>query len=423
MTTKRYYYKIYATTSYWDKAYWDLNNWDYDPYQSWEGDIISEPNFTTNINSGPGKIVVLLRRPFDDFGENVDVTLNRRVEIFVMDNEATNGSLLYAGFISAYAPIIDKGKEYVEVTLMGYAVELSWFMLQDSSGNTALTYTAQDPSNIFKDIIDLYTAQGGTLNYTSSSVALTGLSVTYTFNLNTIKEALDYVIQLCPQKWYYTVSPQNVISLNAPSNITDHKFLIGKNIEYMKPSKDITNVVNDIYFIGGIPAGQSQLYRRYTRSSSTSSYGNKAMKMQDQRVTLTGSSDLLAGRYLDYFQNPLVQTELHIADSNGQDINKGYDIESVKVGQNIAILNLKGSSKAHSNWDTSTWDVTNWDYLSSFITSDILQVQSIDYKPDGIVIQAAVALPYVQKTIAQVTNQLSNYTQATIPVKPTAVTQ
>lgn len=419
MTKKRFAYKIYNTTVNWDEAYWDLDHYDYNASQSWEGDVISEPTFRTTINSGAGECIVKLVRDFDSFGEDVDVILDRQVDIFVYDNEATNGQLLYRGFISGYAPILDNDKEYLEVTLVGYNAELSWKILQDSSGNTGLSYLSKDPSNIFRDIIDKYREQGGILTYDASSIQDTGTTVSYTFNLVTIKDALDKVLNLCPLKWYYYVDPNGKIYLKGPSGVIDHKLYVGKNITSMRPQKRSEDVRNEIYFVGGTPAGQDQLFRKYTRPASITSYGRRSDIIQDQRVTVNATADLISTRSLDYNESPIVRTELEVADNNGENQFKGYDIESIKVGQNITVNNLKSSARDITQWDIAEFDVDKWDYLTNFITADILQINSLTYSSNSIIIEAAARLPDVAKRIEDIERNLDSLALATIPVTPT----
>jgi len=77
---KRYYYKIYDT------------NLKY--VTTWSTDVISDPTFRTVLNGGAGDLTVMLARKYDNFGENVDVALGNRVELWTADNDnLSNNSL------------------------------------------------------------------------------------------------------------------------------------------------------------------------------------------------------------------------------------------------------------------------------------------------------------------------------------------
>jgi hypothetical protein len=192
---------------------------------------------------------------------------------------------------------------------------------------------------------------------------------------------------------------------------------------YMKPERSLENTRNAFYFIGGDPdgdAGLPQLYRKYTRTSSINTYGLREYKSTDTRVTVTGTADIIAGRFLDENSTPMIRTVLKIADSNGEDTNLGYDIESVKPGQTISIENLKSSAKSISLWDQMLWDSSGWDFSVAYITSDVLTVQSVNYTPEYIEIEAVKLLPLVAKRIEDIERNLAALTQTTIPVIPVA---
>ncbi|MHA1842397.1 MAG: hypothetical protein ACTSYW_10525 [Candidatus Heimdallarchaeota archaeon] len=387
--------------------------------EAWEGEVINEPSFRSAINGGPGEIVIQLARKIDSFGEGDDIVLNRKVDIYVYDRDAPQGRLLYQGFIAGYAPILDGAREYIEVTILGYVVEIGQRILKDGAGNTTIEYYSEDPSNIMKDIIEKYKADGGNLDYTDDSIETTGTSVTYKFTCYTIKEALDKLIELTPYDWYWRIDPDGIIYLKQKSSTADHKLYIGKHIIYMKPQKRIESIRNTLYFVGGTPEGQPQLYRKYTRTSSINTWGLREEKWTDQRVTRTDTADIKAERWLNEREEPEVRTVLRVLDNNGENPDLGYDIESIKPGDTISIENLKSSRKELTLWDQMVWDQSNWDFEVSYITADVLHVISTVYHPDYLEIEAAKALPSVPKRIEDIQRNVDAMTTAELPVKPT----
>jgi hypothetical protein len=384
----------------------------------WGREVINEPSFRMTINGGPGEMVVRLARKIDAFGEGEDIVLNRKIDVYVYDRDASGGELLFQGYISGYAPTVDGPKEYVDITLLGYVAEIGQRIFKDGAGNTTVAYTNSDPSNILKDIIGKYRADSGNLNYSSSSIELTGTSVSYTFSAVTVKEAMDKIIELTPYDWFYRIDPDGLVYLKKRSITADHKLYIGKHINYMKPEKRLDSLVNTVYFIGGTPDGLPQLYRKYARTSSVSTYGLREQKMQDSRVTLTTTADIKANRYLDEREAPETRTLIRVIDNGGESGELGYDIESIKPGHTISVENLKSSTKLVSFWDQLIWDSGLWDFNISLITSDVLTVNAIQYYPGYIEIEASRALPVVEKRIEDIQKNLEAVTNAELPTKP-----
>lgn len=387
-TPKQYLYRVFSAGVY---------------KGTWTKEVLSEPTFKTTINGGVGELKVSLGRKFDDFGEGVDVALNNKVELWCVDQESINGTLLYAGYISGYEPVIDGVKETIEVTVLGYIAELQRMILRDTSGNTTLAYNSYDPSAILKDVIDKYRALGGTINYSASSVALTNTVVSYTFNANTIKECLDKIIQLCPVGWYWRVAPDNTIYLQ-PTDLTtaNHNLFLGLQIEKLKTFRRIENIVNRVLFVGG---GDPALFRKYENTSSQDAYGLYEVKIVDQRVTVVATAATISTTEIDTKSSPEIQSTLEVVDSNGPG-NFGYDIESVAVGQSIQIGNINVGQKTITLWDQAMWDVDVWDETLATTAASIIQILAVTYHPDSIIIEASSRLPQIAKRIEDVERNL-----------------
>ena len=408
ITRKRFIYKLYYSST--------------DIRSVWEDEVISEPSFRMVINGGPGEMVVRLDRDFDSFGEGDEIVLNRQVDVYVYDTDVPNGTLLYRGYISGYSPVIDGSTEYVEITLLGYVVETGFMVLHDSDGYTGLQYYNEDPSNIFKDVIDKYRAlDSGTLLYTDSSVGMTGTTVTYLFNIDTIQSCLEKCVQLAPDGWYYRIDPAGTCYFKKRSATADHKFFIGKHISYVNPKKRLEDVYNRVYFVGGVPPSENQLYRLYNRTGSQGTYGIKAIKMIDQRVTLDETADTMVGRFLDANEAPRIRTSLRIMDNNGENPDLGYNIESINPGDTLSIENLKSSTKVVAYWDQAQWDVSKWDFDASYVTADILHITSVTYYPDYCDIEAERRLPEVSKEIRDIRKHLDDTITSDVPLRPTEV--
>ncbi|MHC1728059.1 MAG: hypothetical protein AB9866_18995 [Syntrophobacteraceae bacterium] len=151
--SKRYEYKIYEPDG---------------TYITTITDVVDRPQFTSYINSGLGEMTIRLPRSIFSFDETVSIAQNNQVKVVCYDDNETE-MVIYNGYISKYAPVLDKGKEYVTVTCLSYVTELERFMFEDASGNTTLAYNSVDPSNILIDVLDKFSVAGGHSNYLTST--------------------------------------------------------------------------------------------------------------------------------------------------------------------------------------------------------------------------------------------------------------
>lgn len=398
-THKYYYYKVYDDGIY---------------NTTWSTDVISEPSFRTTINGGPGELTVELARSFDEFGEDDDVKLNNKVECYCIDKENPNGTLIYSGYISAYAPKVDKEKETVIVTILGFVAQLQRMILRDSDGNTTVAYNSYDPANILKDVVDKYRALGGSLNYSAESVRNTNTTVSYTFNTNTIKECLDKIIELCPVGWFWRIDATGIIYLQERNAFADHRFKLGYDVERLETFRRIEDVINRVLFIG---AGDPPLFRKYENTGSQDAYGIYEVKKVDQRVSLVDTAQLISERLILAQKDPEIRSRFTIVDSNGPS-GKGYDIESVQVGETLLIKNLKAGVKTITLWDVAIWDVDVWDQTLTTSAADVIQILSVQYTPDSINIEASSRLPQIAKRVEDINRNLENSQTANNPVAP-----
>lgn len=388
---------------------------------TWSSEVISVPTFTMAINSGPGEMSVKLSRPFDSFGEDDDVRLFNKVECWVFDREAPSGQLLYTGYISGYKPVMSELKEYVLITLLPYSAQLSYTVLRDGAGDTTITQTDEDPAQIFRNIIDYYRADGGTVYYTDDSITDAGTVVSYSFKTYSVREALDKAIQLTPVNWYWRVDADNILYLHESNMSTeDHSFLIGKHINNLETQRRGEDLVNRIYFVGDDTGGVA-IYRVYSNTASIDSYGLRSIKLTDSRVTSTSTADIIANRKLARQKDPEIRTQLVIVDSNGTPKSRGYDIESIKPGQTLRIRNIKHGVKTISQWDIALWDEDVWDQTLAYAAADVIQIQSVDYTPTAVTITASSRAPEISKRIEDINRNWEENAARNTPTTPTVV--
>ncbi len=420
---KRFYYKVYNTgiPTSWDSATWDVDAWDYGASNLsaiWSDDVISDPTYRTVLNGGAGQLVVRLGRKYDNFGEGNDVSLNNKVELWAVDSDSSAGTKLYTGYISAYNPVLDGKNEYVDVTLLGYVTEVSYKILKDSSSNTTLTYSGVDISYIMQDAINKYVADGNSnLSFTASSIPNVGSTVIYTFKHNTLQEVFDACVAMAPQGYFWYVDPAtNVVNFRQSNlNKADHTFTIGKDISFLQTTKRIEDIVNEAYVIGG---GNPNVFNQYSRTSSVNTYGKHEQNIQDGTVTDNSTSDYFAKSILDTKQNPETRTLIRIADSNGENLNRGFNIESIQVGDTMQIKNLNYGAKGLTLWDIAIMDTDVFDNTIQYTSAAIATIVSLTYNPDYVEIEASSRLPEVAKRLETLNRYVKKIQNQNLPSSP-----
>jgi len=185
-----------------------------------------------------------------------------------------------------------------------------------------------------------------------------------------------------------------IVQMHEKNDAADHQLVLGHHISEYMPEKRIENMVNTIYFVG------DGIYKKYTNTSSVSEFGEFSTKYIDQRVSVETTADIIAGRILDSQSSPEVRVVIKVLDNNGQMDGKGYDIESLKVGQTVKIKNA--TSKSDNAWDDVTWDVDSWDYEITNAPGIALQIMSIEYSPESAVLELSNRLPDVAKRIEDI---------------------
>jgi len=399
---KRYNYKVYSK----EGAYID----------TWT-DVINDPEFTTVINGGSVELTVRLARQTANFGEGDDVNFGNEVQVWCFDDDAPAGVKIFSGYVSRYEPRNDGPEESIVVHCLGYHTRLNDFVHEDSVGTTGIAYNSTDPGEIAEDIIDKARANGLEVDWNETTLQKTGTVVSYTFRVNTVQECVDKILELAPIGWYWYVDPDKNFNLHPKKDQATHVFTMGKEIFFMEPQKRIESVVNRIYFLGGVPEGQTEpLYGRYNRPASVSIYGMKAIKKIDERVTLQSTMDTIANNILDAQQTLEVRTIIRVKD-NDYDRTYGYNIESIKVGDTCQIRNYQDTFGS-SRWDVMSWDVDAWDFDARNVTELVMQIVEVRYTPNYVELVVSSKVPNVSKRIEDINRNLVDSLVASAPDNP-----
>lgn len=425
VTKKRYFYKIFApyTVPFWDASTWDVSTWDNNPAPSyittWTTDVVSEPSFRMVINGGAADMTIRLARPYNNYGEGVDVATNNRVECWMGDTESANAKLIYSGFISGYAPTLDGVSQYVDVTVMGYAAQMTSLFLQDNAGYTAVEYDSEDVASVIFDVIARYRSDGGMISVTPESVDYVGDTITYLFNFMNYKDVLDALLQLTPSNWYYFVDATNTLNFHqAKMDTANIIATVGKNVTKIEATKRIEQTYDRVYVLGGVRVASTQLFRRYDRSNQINNpnIGLRVTKINDSRVTDIHTADVMARRQLDMSQGIETRLVIGLTDDNGSDQALGIDLESIIPGQTIQVVNLNFGGKSQTQWDSAQWDTDVWDFPLTYSTQVPLLIVAVSYSPTYVEVECSSRLPEVARLTKALEKTLYRSMEGSAPI-------
>lgn len=207
-----------------------------------------------------------------------------------------------------------------------------FFLTKYGAPTTTATYSSQDPvtgmgSGIFLD----YNARGGLI--TERDFEATGLSLTYTFVVAFIYDALKKILELCPTGYYAYIDVGTAeIDIKQTSETPDFTVVRGRHINELNIDLTIEQVKNYFLFTGG-ESGGNNLFREYSDSQSSSLYGIRTAAKTDNRVTLTPTADAIGDTFIEENADEQQETSLVV-------LNQHIDITKLTPGKTIGFKNF-----------------------------------------------------------------------------------
>lgn len=238
------------------------------------------------------------------------------------------------------------------------------------SGNSQEIAEAIFAQSLEKDYSPLY------LDY----VEPTDYNINVGLNLDSAKNALNALYRQLPTGWYYEVDVgTNAVRIKNKSDSFDHLLVFGRDFTGMKVTKDINNIINDVFYIGGqLVENGPKLTTQFTDTDSIADYRHGVAILTNDKVTRYDTAQLLAENTIGNNNGPRLTTEITL--SAGK-----YNTEAVRKGHVIKIV----------NGDRDVLGAT-------------LVVASLNYRPDEITISLDSAPRNLSRTIDQIQRNLEN---------------
>jgi len=382
-------------------------------------DVRTEPNFSWRINGGKGIMRIDIDAELNSFSQWAKTNSVDSIECIVYDsNSSRKGEILFAGkLLDAQFAIDENGHGNLDGYSYGSAeYDLAKKQIEDISGNTRLSYSDMDFSDIYKDLIDKYQIQGDFVSYLPESVDTVGIPISITFKNESFLEGMQRLSGYLPRGWYWYLDGQGVFYLKRTNLLKpDHRLFIGKEINKSYFKVSYADIVNKVYYNGG-DTGSGYLYRLKALQSSINRYGIRSERISDERVTNNSTADLRIDQIIANKSVPVRYIEFVVQDDNHNQF--GYDIESLKPGDSIQVLHPSISTD-FTRYQNPEGTVGNAVYNESFYNYDInasigapFQIQEIEYNGRSAVIRSSDILTNQARTIRQLEKQ--QLTQATI---------
>lgn len=208
-----------------------------------------------------------------------------------------------------------------------------YFITKSGTPTTTTTYSTQDPvTGMAHGILLDYNARGGII--TEGDFDATGLSLTYTFVVAFVLDAINKIIELSPNGTYYYVDlGTSQIDIKQPSSTPDFTVVRGRHINELDIDLSIENVKNYLLLSCGDTGGGSNLYRDYSDNLSQAYYDIQTATKSDNRITLAATADAVGDSFIEENASEQQFTSLTV-------LNEQIDITLLTPGKTIGFKNF-----------------------------------------------------------------------------------
>lgn len=254
-----------------------------------------------------------------------------------------------------------------------------YFVTGSGTASTTATFTAQDPSTgMLEPILTDYALRGGSATWMASTIDATGLTLTYTFSVQTIYEALQAILSLAPNGFYYYVDiGQQVVYFKNASTTPDFLLQKGVDVNALTLINTTESSVNQLLFTGG-PAPTQNLYKLYQSSKSIAAFGVLLDRKTDNRVTIPATADAIGVSEIAELSGEQYQTTITIV------ATKRLDITLLVPGK---VVGFRG--------------------YGSFVDTILAQIVHRDWQAEQVVLTLGVLPKRLSFSYEQTTRQLT----------------
>lgn len=286
----------------------------------------SKIKFTSRINGAQGELNLRLALPFDEFIIGGELDHGDIVRVYSYDSYNPSGKLIYSGWLSSLNPYVKGADNGVDVVCLGLGSYLS--KTRYDAHIDALT-----PGNAMKVLLDDFESKNpGLINYTASSIVITGDAQDYKVAYKQSRDAIQQVFQQggSGDFWHF-VDQNGTFKYQQKPSTPSHTFTLEKNA--INFSSDISNedIINDIL----IEYASGNQIKSGIDSASIALYGRRQKHINLGTNNDINAVDSAIAKSLEK-ATPLFKAKFTI-------IKDEYDIDSIEIGQTCQVRNIKNS--------------------------------------------------------------------------------
>jgi hypothetical protein len=351
---------------------------------TWDGFEIS--GFAMSLDGGLGECSITLAKGFGasgpDFAEGNTVIVSVCDADTLARDETAMTEVLYRGRISE---VVRETGRNVVIRLMGEQSRLAQDFLRSGSQTTLYSKTvggitatvgdqsAADVGLMARAVIDLHKTNNplSPIHYLEGDIPDMSATATYTFEAMTVKEALDALKGMVAGcHWFIDATGRVTFGTTARAA---HSLTFGREITSARLTKSAGMKIVNSWLVWDGTAGGT--YKRYEDANSIARFERSMDIYTDAGIKTSATADSIGARLLAETKDPSVKLVAEVIDGNG-DAN-GYDIESLRPGDTVRLLNFDA-------------DVAEWTFNDSMIITDVEWAKDkaiihVDIVPSGLI--------------------------------------
>ena len=302
-------------------------------------DVATLPSYSWSINAGPASMQVTLPREWGSVGEPgetgsvEDIRLGNRVEVYVHDRETPpEGLLVYNGRIEDYVSSDPPGQG-LKMTLMTRNT-----LFSDNAFEDEVELANYDPSAMMQYLVETWLPA---CTWAASNVSV-GSTFTQAFERQSVGSAAETIRRLGGGRWFYRLNPDDSLTFAEWRYDTATHELNGNHFAAVKYHRSMVGLLNMVRLYGKQRYdAEGNLIDRVYAEVSNSNYSTsdpRIGRFEYARVNDYAAARRIAAALLEESAKETIETEIEIPD-NTVDGVRGYDIESLRPGQTLALLN------------------------------------------------------------------------------------
>lgn len=216
------------------------------------------------------------------------------------------------------------------------------------------------------------------------SVEDAGYDININLSIDTAKNAINSLYRQLPTGWFYSINTgTNALRMKNRNSAPDHLLVLGRDFVNFTLSKDIDEIVNEVYFIGApIIENGPKLSTITSDEESIGKYRKGLSINSNEKVSRYDTAGLLSEHEIGNNNAPRLTSVITISASK-------YNTETVEIGHVVKIANADG-------------DVLN----ATMVVADI------KYAPEQIVVSLDSAPRNLSRTIDSIQRDLENSSTA-----------